>query len=119
MRYSEPLGYPRGSEYLTPGLPEKQHGNLAMENLPQRLTDQPSALTSALTYLLVPIAVVALLPLLLLFIIVLHLLALVHGARIFVFSFSSKPQEPEAELQRAHFIEMRAPKALPDEAPKG
>ncbi len=91
-----------------------------MENLPQRLTDPPSALTRVLTYLLVPIALVAFLPLLLLFIIVLHLVALVHGARIFVFSVTGKAPEPEADLQPPHFIEMQAvPKALPDQAPKG
>jgi hypothetical protein len=91
-----------------------------MENLPQRLPETPSALARAITYLLVPIAVLALVPLLLLFVIVLYLLALVHGARIFVFSFTSKLPAPDADLRPPHFIEIQpAPKPLPDESPKG
>jgi hypothetical protein len=87
----------------------------------QHLKDSPSALARAVTYLLVPIAVVALLPLLLLFVLILYLLALVHGARIFVFSVGVK--QPEPEPKRPHFIDVpAAPQALADEsqpAPKG
>jgi hypothetical protein len=80
---------------------------------------RPSLLIRAAIYTLVPILVVLALPLLLMIILVIYLLALIHGGRVFVFSWSGKSQEGDAEteLTKPHFLEIQGPaEALPDES---
>jgi hypothetical protein len=88
-----------------------------LEAAPQR----PSFLVRAAVYTLVPILVVAALPLLLLLILAIYLLALVQGGRVFVFRWSGTSQHADAEneLPKLHFLEIQEPaKALPDESSK-
>ena len=89
-----------------------------MPNLPQPLSDSPSALVRVGWYLLVPVAGLLLLPILLLFLIALYLLAIFHGTRLVVISFTGQRYEVEEELQKPHFLDMQsAPQALADESP--
>lgn len=94
-----------------------------MQNLPEPVNEGPSALARVGLYVLAPVAGLLLLPILLLFVIALYLLAMVHGARVFVFSFRSEASDAEEDLQKPHFLEIQAkPKALTDESrlpPKG
>jgi len=86
-----------------------------MENLPQSVTHPTSALMRAGMYLLVPVVGLLLLPVLLLFIVVLCLLAIFHGGRIFVYSFTGTQAPSEEELQKPHFIEVHVHEKIPDE----
>lgn len=90
-----------------------------LDIVPQPLTPpRPSLLVRAAIYTLVPALIVVALPLLLLIILAIYLLALVQGGRVFVFSWSSNEPHagPETDLPKPHFVDIRAPKALPDES---
>jgi hypothetical protein len=96
-----------------------------MDDLPQSLDEvsvpappkRPSLLVRAAVYTLVPVLIVAALPLLLLIILVLYLLAMLQGARVFVFSWSSKQDDDtDIEVQKPHFLEMQEPRAITDQA---
>jgi hypothetical protein len=94
-----------------------------MDRLPIPMADRPPALVRAGIYLLVPVILILALPLILLLIIALYLLALFQGARMFVTVIVGKKEEPEFEMQKPHFLDVRdATKAWPDESlpsPKG
>jgi hypothetical protein len=94
-----------------------------MKRLPLLMDDHPSALVRAGVYVLVPIALLLLLPFLLLMILALYLSALFHGMRVVVMVFTARQQEAEVEIRTPHFLELPASaKVLPDESslpPKG
>lgn len=89
-----------------------------LEATPQPLMPQrPSFLVRAAIYTLVPILIVVALPLLFLIILVIYLLAVIQGGRVFVYSGTVAKEEPEHDLPKPHFLEMPEPaKALPDES---
>ena len=90
-----------------------------LEIKPQALTPRrPSYLIRAAIYALVPILVVAALPLLLLLILAIYLLALIQGGRVFVFIWSGTSHHADgaSDQPKPHFLEIHEPKALPDES---
>lgn len=88
-----------------------------MQDLHQPVKDSPSALARVGLFLLVPVVGILLLPILLFFIVALYLLAIFHGGRIFVYSFTGKNETPEHDMQKPHFIDVHVhEKTLPDEA---
>jgi hypothetical protein len=88
-----------------------------MKRLPLLMDDNPSALARVGACLLVPIALVLLLPVLLLVVLALYLAAMFHGARVCVLLITGRRPTPEFELQKPHFLEMQIPaKPLPDKS---
>jgi len=88
-----------------------------MQNLPQPVQSSPSALARVGLYLIVPVVGLLLLPILILVVVALYLLALVQGARVFVFSYRSTTDTFEPEPHKPHFLDIQAkPKELTDES---
>jgi hypothetical protein len=85
-----------------------------MNPLPIVSEKQPSLLVRAGIYLLVPVILLLALPIALLVIVALYLLAILQGARVFVFTFTNRQAEPKYDFPPPHFLEAPAPKALPD-----
>jgi len=74
-------------------------------------------LVRAALYTLIPVLIVVTLPLLLLIVLVIYLLAMLQGARVFVFSWSSMRDDDVAvEAQKPHFLEIQEPRAITDES---
>ena len=101
-----------------------------MDELPQSVSDatvpapsgKPSLLLRIAVYTLVPVLIVVTLPLLLLIILIIYLLAMVQGARVFVFSGSSKQEGVEVEVNQPHFDMQQSARAITDQTnppPKG
>ena len=88
-----------------------------MDNVPQPLHEKPSMLTRAAVFTLVPVIIVVALPLLLLVVLLLYLIALLHGGRVFLFTWTGKQQAPDIDLPGPHFLDVQPPKALTDESP--
>lgn len=88
-----------------------------MQNLPQPSARPLSTLARVGLYLLVPVVGILLLPFLLVFVVFLYLLALLQGARVFVFSFGQRAEWEDEELQKPHFLEIQAKqKVLSDQS---
>ncbi|HZZ77490.1 MAG TPA: hypothetical protein VFE62_03165 [Gemmataceae bacterium] len=95
-----------------------------MDELPQTMSDAsvpapttPSLMLRIAVYTLMPVLIVATLPLLLLIILIIYLLAMVHGARVFAFSWSSKQNDVEVEVNKPHFdIQVHEPRAITDQS---
>jgi len=85
-----------------------------MNLLPQATEPSPPWLVRAAAVLLVPLALVLVLPLLLLVALALYLVALFHGGRFIIVSFTGKQEPTEFELQKPHFVEGTV-KSIPDE----
>jgi len=77
-----------------------------MKVVPSKL-NKPSPLVRAATYLLVPVVLLLALPILLLFVLVLYFVALFHGGRFFIYTFTGKTESPEAQTQKPHFLAMQ------------
>ena len=89
-----------------------------MQNLPDPVSEGPSALARVGLYVLAPVFGLLLLPILLLFVFVLYVLALLNGARVFVFTFRGQAPDVEEELQKPHFLDIQAkPRELTDQSP--
>lgn len=74
------------------------------DQLTQPQTPAPLLLRASM-YALIPVLLTLALPLLLLFIVAIYLLAIVHGARVFLFTSSSKNDEATT-YAKPHFLDI-------------
>lgn len=88
-----------------------------MKRLPLFMDDKPPLIFRAGMWVLVPIAVVLLLPILVLLVVALYLSAFIHGTRVFVSVFTGRRSSADFDMQKPHFLEMQAPvKAISDQS---